>query len=70
MQEINQVIIIMGVYIVNNKLVITTEPKTFCFDLPIDADNNLELEIDSIIKHNELLAEVAIKSEVRQLLSK
>ena len=60
----------MGVYIVNNKLVITTEPKTFCFDLPIDVDNNLELEIDSIIKHNELLAERAIKNKVRQLLSK
>ena len=57
-------------YIVNNKLVITTEPKTFCFDLPIDVDNNLELEIDSIIKHNELLAERAIKNKVRQLLSK
>ena len=60
----------MGVYIVNNKLVITTEPKTFCFDLPIDADNNLELEIDSITKHNELLAELAMKNGVRQLLSK
>ena len=60
----------MGVYIVNNKLVITTEPKTFCFDLPIDVENNLELEIDSIIKHNELLAERAIKNKVRQLLSK
>ena len=60
----------MGVYIVNNKLVITTEPKSFCFDLPIDADNNLELEIDSITKHNELLAELAMKNGVRQLLSK
>ena len=70
MQHVNQAIIIMGVYIVNNKLVITTEPKTFCFDLPIDVDNNLELEIDSIIKHNELLAERAIKNKVRQLLSK
>ena len=70
MQHVNQAIIIIGVYIVNNKLVITTEPKTFCFDLPIDVDNNLELEIDSIIKHNELLAERAIKNKVRQLLSK
>ena len=42
----------------------------FCFDLSKDADNNLEHGIDSIIKHNELLAEHSIKNEVRYLLSK
>ena len=43
----------------------------FCFDLSKDADNNLEHHgIDSIIKHNELLAEHSIKNEVRYLLSK
>ena len=41
----------------DNNLVITTEPKTFCFDLSKDVDNNLEHETDSIIKHNEILAE-------------
>ena len=34
------------------ELLITTEPKTFLFDLPKDADNNLANEIDSVIKHN------------------
>ena len=36
--------------IVDNKLVITTEPKNFCFDLPKDADNYLEHETYAIIK--------------------
>ena len=51
----------MGVHIVDNKLVTTTEPKTFCFDLPEYADKNMEHEIYSIIKHKELLAEHAKK---------
>ena len=38
--------------------------------MSIDADNNLANEIDSIIKHNELLVEHTIKKEVRQLLPK
>ena len=38
----------------------------FCFDLSKDAEHG----IDSIIKHNELLAEHSIKNEVRYLLSK
>ena len=36
---------------------VTTEPKTFHFDLPKDAGINLKYEIYSIIKHNELLVE-------------
>ena len=52
------------------KLVITTEPKTFLFDLPNDAGINLNYEIYSIIKLNEYLAEYTIKNRVRQLLSK
>ena len=52
------------------KLVITTEPKTFHFDLPKDAGINLNYEIYSIIKLNEYLAEYTIKNRVRQLLSK
>ena len=60
----------MRVLIAYIKLVITTEPKTFCFDLPKDGDNNLEHGNDSIIKHSEHLAEHAIKTMVRPLLSK
>ena len=60
----------MGRYIEYMKLTITTERKLFRVDLPKDADNNFEHEIDSIIKPNDLLDEHAIKSKVRQLLSK
>ena len=35
-QQFNQVIIIMGVHTVYNKLVVTTE--FFCFDLPKDVE--------------------------------
>ena len=59
----------MGVHFKYIKLIITTEPKTFHFDLPEDVDNSLANEIYSIIKHNELLAEHTIKNKVRQLLS-
>ena len=52
----------------NQKLVITTEPKTFCFDLPKDAGNSLK--ISSMIKYNELSAEHTIKNEIRGLLGK
>ena len=41
----------------DNKLIVTTEPKTFHFDLPTDAGINLKHEIYSIMKHNELLSE-------------
>ena len=44
-----------------NKLVITTEPKIFYFDLPKDAGINLKHRICSILKHNESLAEHKIK---------
>ena len=43
----------MGVHIEYIKLIIKGEPETFCFDLPKDADNNLQHETASIIKHNE-----------------
>ena len=59
----------MGVQNVYNKVVITTESKSFYFDLHNDADNNLKRVTDSIIKHNELLAQHTIKSAIRQLLS-
>ena len=54
----------------DNKLVITTEPKTFHFDLPKDAGINLKYEIYSIIKHNQILGEYTIKNEATQVLSK
>ena len=54
----------MGVNIEDNRHVITTEPKTFHFDLPKDLDNNLKHEIDSIIKYNELIAEHTIKTKI------
>ena len=60
----------MGVYIGDNKLVITTQPKIFHFDLPKDVGNNLKHEIYFITKHNELFPEHKIKNEIRQLLSK
>ena len=40
----------MGVHIWDNKLVRTTELKTFYFGLPRNANNYIKHEIDSIIK--------------------
>ena len=57
----------MGTHIVDNKLVMSTEPKSFRFDLPKIADNKFNQEIT---KDNKRLSEQTIKSEVRQLLSK
>ena len=70
MQQFSQVIKTMGVHAEDDKLVITTEPKTSYFDLPKDVDNNLKHKIDSVIKHNELLVEHTIKNEIRKLFSK
>ena len=46
-------ILFLGEHILDNKLVITKEPKHYRFDLPKDGDNILDHEI---IKHDELLA--------------
>ena len=72
LQQFNQVIIITGAHTEYTyiELMTTTEPKTFCFDLPKGADSNLANEIYSIIKHYKLSAEHTIKNKVRQLLSK
>ena len=40
----------------DNRLVATTEPRTFHFNLPIDVHIHLKYETYSIIKHDELLA--------------
>ena len=60
----------MRIYIGDNKLVITTEPKNFYFDLPKNVGNSLKHEIDSIIKHYKLLAEHTIKNVIRKAFSK
>ena len=65
-KELNQVITIIG----ENKLVITKEHTTFHFDLPRDASINFKDWIHLIKKHDELLAEHAMKNEIRQSLSK
>ena len=44
------------------------DPKTF--DQPKDSDNNLNHEIEFIIKSNGSVAENKIKNETEQLLSK
>ena len=54
----------------DNRLVITTESKTFLLDLLKDVDINLKHEIYSIIKDNKLLAKHTIKNEIRQFLVK
>ena len=60
----------MEVIINDNKLVITTEPKTVHFDLSKKIDSSLKHGIDFTIKHNEFLAEDTMKKEIGQLLSK
>ena len=55
---------IMRVHIKDSKFVIITELKTFYFDLPQDVDNNVKHEIDSVIKHNEFLAEHTIANKI------
>ena len=43
-------------YLEGTELIIITEPKIVHFDLPEDVRNNLKHEIDSMLKHDELLA--------------
>ena len=62
MQQFNQLTTIMGIHTGDKNLVKTTEPRSFHFDLPKNVYKNLMYETDSIIKHNELLAEHTIKS--------
>ena len=53
-------------------MIVIRDPKTFYFnfDLPKDVDENLKRETEFIIKSNESLAEIIIKSEIEQLLLK
>ena len=49
---------IMRVHIGDNKLAITTEPKTFYVE---DVEKHLKYEVEFFIKHNESLAEYSKK---------
>ena len=55
-------------YIGDNKLLTTIEPKTFHFDLPKNVHNNLKYETDCIIKHKNFLANHTIKIEIIVLI--
>ena len=70
LQQFNQFIIIMEVHIGDKKNCDNNRTKSFHFDLPKDTGKNLKHEIDSVIRHNELLAEQRIKSKMNQLSSK
>ena len=67
MQQFNEVSLIM-----EENMIVIRAHKMFCFsfDLPKDVDKNLKLEIEFIIKNNEYIAEIIIKDEIEQLLSK
>ena len=45
-----------------------SKPVCYNFDLPKDVDENLKHEIEFIIKTNESLTEITIKTETEQLL--
>ena len=53
-------------------MIVIRDPKTFCFnfDFPKCVSGNLKHGIEFIIKSNESLAEIIIKSETEQLLLK
>ena len=60
----------MGVYNDGNKLVVITQPKSICIDLPIKITTSLEHGIEFIVSRNESLAGYAIKNMIRKLLFK
>ena len=51
----------MAVIINDNKLILIKEPTNIHFYLPKDVGNNLNLELDFMIKYNQFLAEHAVK---------
>ena len=62
--SINSIIIMIVVYIDNNKLLIITVPKTIRFNLAKKMNNSLKQEIDFVIKRNGFLAEERIKTRL------
>ena len=59
----------MGVNIEDNKLVIITEPKNICFDLPKVFRSNLKHKIDFVLKLKEALDEHTLVNEISWLFS-
>ena len=53
-------------------MIVIRDPTTFCFnyDWSKDVDEDLEYEIELIIKSNGSIAENKIKNEIEQLLLK
>ena len=51
----------MGVFISDNKLLIMTEPKYIRIDLLIKINENLESNIEYIVRRKEYLTEYTIK---------
>ena len=64
MQQFDEVIVIIGVYIDDSKLVRITEPKTIHFNLTKKVDNSLKYEIDSIIKPMNFLLRITWKTRL------
>ena len=52
--------------IMGDNMVVITDSKTFCFNfnLPKDVDEHLKLEIKFVIKSNESLAKIIIKTRL------
>ena len=67
LQQFNQVIVI-----VEESMIAIRDTKIFRFnfDWPKDVDENLNHEIEFVIKGNESLAENKIKNKIEQLLLK
>ena len=51
-------------------MILVRDPRTFDFDWPKDADENLKNEVEFIIKSNESLAENKIQNEIEKLFLK
>ena len=52
--------------LMGDDMVVITDSKTFCFNfnLPKDVDEHLKLEIKFVIKSNESLAKIIIKTRL------
>ena len=64
LQQFNQAIIIMGVYIDGKKLVVITEPKPICINLLIKINKSLEHDIEFIVSRNEPVTEYTTKNKI------
>ena len=64
LQQFNQVIIMMGVYIDGKKLVVITEPKSICINLLIKINESPEHDIEFIVSRNEPVTEYTTKNKI------